>query len=223
MDWLFYRSSIAANLSFLASLGEENHLSFHLFAPFAPFVQCTFSLRFSVVDKPFFPLGRVASNASRNTRHERRRRFHFSLPLLFLLPAASSSQTALAPRVSVRASPSEVLPPRCLSDERSSLLRGFGSFVALEPVVGDATTPMQKTQRGRPHLTLRASFELFGIRNCTLLVDVIYYRRNILLISLNRTILSFVHLLACKQLRECNTFVTIRFVQFDWPYHDLTE
>ena len=129
MDWLFYRSSIAANLSFLALSGRRAISSLDLFAPFVLLYQCTFSLRFYVVDKSFFPppLGRVASNASRNTRRERRR-FHFGLPLLFLLPAASS-RTALG-LVSVRASPSEVLPPRCLSDERSSLLRGFGSFVA---------------------------------------------------------------------------------------------
>lgn len=156
VDRLFYQPSIAANLSSQTGGNHESLLPFS--PPSVSFsVQCTFfSPPSPVVDKFF-----SAPSASRNTHHERRR---FHLILLPPLPPAGIFLPGLAPLSlgPLKFCRPVVYPKRRLAFTRIRILCRPG------PVVGDETTPMQKTQRGRPHLIPRGLLKPRGIRNCAI-------------------------------------------------------
>lgn len=153
----FFTSRASLLISRLRQEGITNPL-----LPFSPpsvsfSVQCTFfSPPSPVVDKFF-----SAPSASRNTHHERRR---FHLILLPPLPPAGIFLPGLAPLSlgPLKFCRPVVYPKRRLAFTRIRILCRPG------PVVGDETTPMQKTQRGRPHLIPRGLLKPRGIRNCAI-------------------------------------------------------
>lgn len=143
----FTRPSIAANLS---SQSGGNHESPPFLLSFFLGTMHFFPLRLPLLTSFFL---RRAHREIRTTSDEGFTSSSFRPP------------STLAP---FRWAPLKFCRPVVYPKERSSLLRGFGSFVAPRPVVGDETTPMQKTQRGRPHLIPRGLLKPRGIRNCAI-------------------------------------------------------
>lgn len=149
----FFTSRASLLISRLRQEGITNPLPFPPLVSFS--VQCTFfSPPSPVVDKFF-----SAPSASRNTHHERRR---FHLILLPPLPPAGIFLPGLVSLVPLKFCRPVVYPERRLAFTRIRILCRPG------PVVGDETTPMQKTQRGRPHLIPRGLLKPRGIRNCAI-------------------------------------------------------
>lgn len=154
VDRLFYQPSIAANLS---SQTGGNHGG-----------ESPPPVSSSVHNALFFPLRLPlltsffsAPSASRNTRHEATKVSPHppSSSAGILSPLPGLAPLSLGP---VKFCRPVVYPRRRLAFTRIRILCRPG------PVVGDETTPMQKTQRGRPHLIQRGLLKPRGIRNCAI-------------------------------------------------------
>lgn len=147
VDWLFYQPGIAANLS---SATRGGHLSLHLFAPFVLPYNALF-LSVSRCWQVFFST--VSRRAHREIRAMSDEGFTSSsstVPFTSTFLSSCASPPFLPALVPLKFCRRVVYPTRGVRFYADS------GPLSLEPVVGDATTPMQKTQRDRPHLILEA-------------------------------------------------------------------